>query len=551
MQPLIHLADPNFLFITFAGLLTCCAILVTSWRWQWRFSPLQMLALTVSCLLIALSISMAPSRWEDIFRLTPSVAMSLGFPLFDHPTQGPWIDWPYGPMMALVFLPIAFLRNFPLWMMVAAAFLSFLMVAIPTIACLYHFFKSRSVRRIHLINLVLLFTLFSLNCAPLTLLTTRILADSVMMFFLIIALGLFSGYQEASLKREVMIWVALSLAFWSKQLALPVLLLLPVLQVFLKRRLAFRFALIGLITFAVVSLVFIATIGWERIYFNMFFGLRELPLQASLKNGYGQAVALKSWGGWFTLAKGASEAIGHSVVPLFVLICSSRLVPKAQISHHPGLRGARIFLLAALALAPLNILARVSMGGEINNYASSLLCLTISALGVVSYLIETNALKGNAFAFPTKVLLLFLAGACAPQIYSCFHSYQNVSNWVMVRDFKFAQKNPSNFYITDSPIFALILNKQYPHSIMGLRHRVTSGAAIDKKRVLEFLPAPAQHIRVEVNSFNVHELFCPGEKKKGQKEGFYDCVVPEGLGNHLEKMSSDEIISKLKIKEWQ
>jgi len=538
---------PGFLLFFAMGLVAAAIGLASLRVLKVRLNWLQIVSLALIGVSASLFIGTCPSRWVDAFRLTPSVAFWLRYPLLEHPVHGALIDWPYGPVAALAYLPAAFFYRFPLVTLNLAGITSFLLVAGASGLVISSFFRDRNKYRTEFISLVLLFLIYSLKVEPSRMVMTEPMSDSIALFLALLAVFLLGRYRQADLKKEIVIWSCISLAFWSKQTSLPLFILVPLSQIIWGRHLAPRLILVGAITFSVISVVMIGVFGWESITYSMFKVLPQLRVKTQLNFDFGALADLRSVAGMVSILKGTWEAICFATFPILILLFLLRFRLMSDSRSHPGFRLAQICFLFSIGTLPASVIARISGGGSYNSLAMPVLLLSLGVLGLMAAALESEPQLERHTRLAIKVFLVFSVVALLPEVISVRRDYQFRARWVAFRSLDLFRRHPNDAYDATTPFWGLVENKRLYHSTTGLRHRAGAGFQVDKKRLLEFLPYEAHFVLVDPTGFRQEELrslFCPYWKGK---PGIQECFIPEGLGPNIEKMSEEEVKLKFRV----
>ena len=299
----------------------------------------------------------APYHAWDGARLAPAIALWNAEPLYSTSRTGSVQTTMYPPFSAIAFAPAA-LFDQPGAAMLAGSLLAHCYYFFPV---LYLCLSLPGDRKLS-VMLLFLFVTVSFNYAELGASASRVHADAPALGFGLAACLVLTREKLSPHRRFALAASLVWLSIWSKQLLLPLAILLP-LWVLLAhgRRAALHLTLwlVGLGTLFAVGLLVV--FGTEGLFFNTVAIPGAMPWIRKTP---------------FNLAYVFMELVDYLLPILLVLLgCVVLLLREDPVSNlRTWLRGNAWMLvfLAALALVPSSVLGRVKVGGALNNLSYTL-----------------------------------------------------------------------------------------------------------------------------------------------------------------------------------
>ena len=383
-------------------------------------------ALALACLLVVNEcVRGVASRWS-VNRLAPALAFTRGINPYTTYEQGPQISWMYGPGAVLAYTPAALFSS-PVASVVAAHVWTALLVWTPVLAiCLMSCGAHRSWGRTPGLCAFALALLLAppWRLSPLHEVTGRVIADAPALACSGWALFvLVFGPRRRQRLRLACTALLATLAVWTKQTTLPILLVLPV-AVYITEGpvaalwLALYAALMNGLALALFSVPF----GLDRLFFVMITHPLNWGWQAEVT--FGQLNYEPLQGGLLQRLR-VLLGVGHECTLLalpavvVILLLSLRALsgdggqsrgrgsPRAK-------RAASVAAALALGMLPLAMLARAKAGGYMNVHSSWCYFLTICVCVFVAShgaWDDANGLPGPRGRTTAYALLLALGTA--------------------------------------------------------------------------------------------------------------------------------------------
>ncbi len=300
------------------------------------------------------------SPWDTV-RIAPAMALLRGFPLYSGQSSGAVLSTMYGPVATLAYVPAALARD-PAVAAILGRWLAFLYTFTPLVVCcaIKNAESDRSWRRA-----VLVLATFGLLVAPsLQYSTTFLHADAPALGLMGLACLLAARPGGPGVAPAVVC----ILAILTKQtmVALPFALIVAA-WLDSGRNAAVRFALILAVTAAVFLGITCWFLDWDAFVLNLVKIPGGVPWRGESPTN---------------LAVTAAELIVHGLPFLVALGLCFLGVAEDESS----VRRSRVFMLAAVALAPMAILGRVKQAGDVNSFSPALypLLLAVASRAVAS-----------------------------------------------------------------------------------------------------------------------------------------------------------------------
>jgi hypothetical protein len=426
-------------------------------------------------------------------RLAPALDLRQGHPLYHPDGQGPVSGWIYPPLSALAYLPATF------WgdgadMILAGKVLSLLFYFGPVALVLTREWRRGRVSAEMAVVLFAAFALLTAAMRPLRYVATEVIADAPALGLGALALAALGSVRGAGPTRPlVLAAAAATLATWSKQLAVPLLLLVPVwCGVTGGLRALVRGLAVTAAVAAVVSLPLALAFGPRELWFNTVVLPSRHPWKSFPPPGGFAAVlprlALHEW---------------PVLAPLLLLLAARAVVTRRQ-----RRKGAPIdpappwmpFLAAGMLEVPLGLLGFVKVGGDENSLAHFLYPLAVAALLLASQLMTTlPALKwvvvvaAVAAAVPDAVQTgLVLARRSAPPPPGAPRAPDWIDEHRAVA--RYLRDHPGEAYFPCHPLEHLTVDGRQYHFEYGVFDRFLAGFPVPEGQLREYVPPHARYV---------------------------------------------------------
>jgi hypothetical protein len=475
----------------------------TAWRWKSEsrldrvLAALAPMGAVVVLVHLVEALARGPILEMNASRVANAVALAMGYNIFPGATEGPLIDFMYGPMFALAYTPAA-LASSPSGAIWIAILQSFLFVLVPFAWLAFAAPEQRS----HLVAsaaVVCLGLLCSYDKA-LTWATWSVLADAPALAFGGCACACLLSRHGAPTNRQ-MGFVALFavLAVWSKQTAAPIVVALP-LYVWLLHgwRSAFRLSLFVAGTGLIVSLLFVLWFGFDGLLFSMFQVPGGVQWKHTLRGGSTLGDLLTALG---RLAATSSVA-GVLVLAVAAMNVRRGLSVREWLRLQPWTGLAWV----ALLMVPTATVADAKIGGEHNVFAISTYFMTGAALlGLVQTTSTTRPLVRAAALLTMAAILAFGIGdelRSADRYAALRTSVNQLRDWrnnPEERATAFARAHPDEVHFIADPLVGLYSDGKLYSNMFGRYDRQLAGFATTAEMMLAHGPPRLRYVAVRRN----------------------------------------------------
>jgi hypothetical protein len=419
-----------------------------------------------------------PESEMNASRVTPAVALARGQGVYAGPDHGAVIDFMYGPMAAIAFLPSA-LASSPSGTLAIAGVLNLIAFFVPMAWLL----ASELPRPVALASFLCFALLVSYDLG-LSFSAFTIHADAP-------ALGLCAAACLAHLS-GVRAAPALSaacavLAVWTKQPAAPIVLALPLYALLTGgpregARHALWLAALGIVS----SLLFVLVFGYRDMVFNMFTLPGRMPWYGEAEHGRTPA-ALNS------LRLLALQNRWPAALLAILAAISAR--GAGGVWRWLGAHRWTLLALVGLLMAPTAVLGGAKIGGYLNTHSFTnyfVLGAATLALG------EAAARAGSPARRPAAALLLALLVALAiaslaspRQERAVRGALARLRAWrtnPQQQAYDFARAHPGEVWFPWNPLASLQAEGRLYHSEIGIWNRELVGMEMSEANLRRHLP---------------------------------------------------------------
>ncbi|MDB5352991.1 MAG: hypothetical protein JWN86_4238 [Planctomycetota bacterium] len=432
-------------------------------------------------LIVALVVSAglaAPFSPWDTVRIAPAMALLKGHPLYAGTGSGAVLSTMYGPIATLAFVPAAMVGD-PALAAVLGRWLAFLFTFAPLVACcrLSAPAPGRSWRMT-----VLVVGTFGLLVAPsLRYSTTFLHADAPALGLLGLACLLAARPGGPGLGAAI----ACALAILTKQTmaTLPPALIVAGWLV-AGRAAALRFAAVLCLTGA----AFVATTWWLVDRDDLLLNLVKIPGGVPWR---GQAPG--------NLAATVAEMLVHGLPFLAALgvFGSCRTDDESA-------RRAKVFAIAALALAPMAVLGRVKQAGDVNSFSPALYPLLLAVASRAAAVGPPLAIRRGTVA-AMAVLIVFGSMRLAEEIRLL------TKERAFDTESAFLKAHPGEVYFPWNPAAHVAVEGRPTHHLFSAWERGEAGFPVREAHLRSGLPRGCRYVAFPL-------------KRLGPMVGFGSCV---------------------------
>ncbi|CAN5589312.1 hypothetical protein BH09PLA1_BH09PLA1_21570 [soil metagenome] len=467
------------------------------------------------------AVAAAPLFDWNAGKIAPVVAMVRGqpqnYPLYQSPGDGVMTAWIYGPVPALLFLPAALFSR-PTDVIMTGVAINALAVLLPVLCLHARLARSRSFA---ILSTVLVIA-FCLQCESLRRAVFMITPDGPAIGLSVLSCAMLLGRRTTL--HLIGSATCITLAVWCKQTIAPATIVAPIFLALVDGpRAAMKYVALLLAVFAIVSLVLIASFGWENLYFHMITIPRLHPWRD------------ESRGKTFALIIGLRDLLFDGAPMSVALIVVAAIGGKTL--RGLAIRSGWIMLpMTAIALVPGSVLGYVKVGGFLNNFAMTTLFILLAASVAASAIIREMktihaptmvraAICGAIIAYAVNIALVRRdLPAMASRISNPYANDQEIV-------YRFAVKHPQTGYFPWNNLSTLLAEGRLYHFEWGIRDRYDAGIQPTSGQVVDHLPARIRFIAFpdSAQSEFARNLFrlATREIKDDNLPGFVIYVPPE------------------------
>lgn len=416
-------------------------------------------------------------------RLAATFAIVKGYRLFYGPHDGPILNFLYGPIAALVYLP-ATLASTPTPAILIGGFINAALFFVP-IPWLVSRLDGRGPHP------WLWMTAAATACAIAFVSSTfavfAIHADAPAQCFALLAcIPLVHRRPEDTARDFSLSGLFLALAVWSKQIVVPLAVALPLFlwlsegwpacKAYLTRAIP-----IGLI----VSLALVLAFDPEKMIFNMLVIPSHHPWDPPGLEGF---------------IAGTREMVDAAHLYLLALAVLP-FADRESWSHGPGAwrRWLRrhpwtLFVLAAVLLTPTCVVSRIKLGGLANSFYSNYLLIAGVIVGWAEVVMTTR--RAAMRRLGCAILLVIAAAG----IYARSNLWERLPLWQRAREnsheiaYRLAKRYPRQIFFPWQTLSTLLADGDLTHFAYGLYDRELAGFAPSAEHFRAHLPKSLQAI---------------------------------------------------------
>ncbi len=449
-------------------------------RWEVRGAVLAaagtalLLAVLVPHLLLE-----AHHHWDyNAVRLQRSFVLAAGEPLYAGPARGAILDTIYGPIGAVAYLPVTVLRT-PAAAVLAAQVLAVLYVFLPVAWLLWR----RSLGgRLPALLAVLAFAALACGLRSLAYVTFTIHVDAPALGLGVLAVAAVSGSGAAKPRRWLVATTFAALAVWTKLVLLPLPAALALWGLWSggRRRLGWCLGSLA-VAGAAVSGLMIAGFGPLP---NLVLNLWTVPASHTLP-GLSRFAA----GAWGLLADEAAAWV------LWLVAVGLLRLDGRDLRRDP----AAVFGLVALVTAPLAVMARLKIGGDVNAHAYvSYFLVTGALLSLCRSASRLAAARRLLAVLPPAAAALLLA-VQAPAVLRSYTATPGPPPHQLA--WEYAARHPGEVYFPRLTLASLLAEGRVYHQMPGLVDRRVAGIPTSREHLLAHLPARLAAVAFYDNAF--------------------------------------------------
>lgn len=394
-------------------------------------------------------------------RLAPVVSMTKGYALYYPPGEGPMLSWIYGPLGALMYLPVAPFGDSDT-MIVAGLLLAQLYVVVPLFLCHWRVRGEGGPRRLAVV-LAFLMTFLALSLRYGTRYWyEKVHADAPALGFgLLSCMFLLSASGPPSRRSLILSALFASLSLFCKQTEIGVPLGL-VLFVALAhgRGPALRAAAWIAGICAGLGLLALGVFGGRALWHNMITIPAGHPWQKPGLQGLLWSAGILLEHGWPAL-----------------LILLPGFVTAARNGRAAAARPWMVFFSVALAMVPTSILGQVKAGGETSSLHALLFLYAAASLSLVDGLAEApeGKVRTRAQVVAAAVMGLLLAAVGYQMAAQTLPAEAFLADNVFRQADRLSRSRPGEIYFPSNPLSTLVTEGKAYHFDYGVFDRCLAG----------------------------------------------------------------------------
>lgn len=444
--------------------------------------------------LVANRIFTAPFWDWNAARLSPTFALVKGYQLYYGPDHGSILNTIYGPVPAIYFLPATLLNSFN-GAIILAASLSAAITLIPIAYILVGI--NRAQNAILSVNLWLGTCLYSLADPSLNYSSFVIHVDAPALGLGALAAIFLIRYQRHKTASQLLLSALFAvLSVWSKQVMLPLILVLPLYLGLSNNFTALRQYLVYLLG------ILLGTTTLFSFWFgidNMIFNLWQIPTAHGWINGANNLIEK------LELALNTVKQLISQSSQLWLAGLVMVLLTKPRMSNlsqwcatNPWL----IFFLSAIALIPPSIISRVKIGGDINAFSFTIYFLLMGCFSLGCELISTNR-KSQFSAKISLTLLCLILITHLPNFTTSKNTFQEVLGLAdnpRQKEFLYLRNQPGSIYFPWNPLAGLMAEGKLYHFSYALYDRELASFPITQNHFERHLPASFSQNQLKVSA---------------------------------------------------
>ena len=477
------------------------------WNYLDRFMAAWMPITVVIFLELSLRELLAQPSWPiNAGRLTPTFALIHGYQLYYSSDTGPILSSIYGPITALSYLPST-LANSPTIAIILASLVSIFFFFIP-ILWLHIGKRTQSPQQLLLAIYVFIgFCFYTLNSPSLSYSAFRIHADAISLGFSAFAcVVLYYRKQKDSIFPLLLSATLAILAIWSKQVALPVVVALPIYIFLADGYRCFKRYVLCIFAVGIIFLVIFASIFNPQI---LFFNLFTLPGSHPWTSD-NKLVAL------FGSNRKLMQEYLLSVTIIIFCVLSQFLFTDFKVLDRSKLQewinNNRWIMLAivGILMIPASAAGNVKVGGDINAFSFTLYFFAASAsLGLVKLANSLLPSQIKSFSRATKLIVtisivIFIFSEFPPPFPTIYRQLQNLNNNSSQIAYEYAKKYPGQAFFPMQPLSTLMAEGKLYHFAHGLFDRQHADVLVTDEHFKAYIPA------------NIKLVAYPGSGKKDE-----------------------------------
>ena len=486
------MADEIFYGYFAAFLLFTIFFLALKLFFTWEAADICIVSLSLTILLLSCSgiiIQILCSPWSnwDASRLAWTFSIRYGYSLYPLIGEGPMLSESYGPLAALVYLPLIFINASPTLVVILASLISVCFYFLPLLwICLL---SSR--KFLFALCIFAWFCLFTFNSRSLNSSAFSVHADAPALGFSALACAIL---YNRKLRNVTLLFSAIFsiCAVWTKQSLMPILFALP-LWIFLSNnhKYAKRY-IIYIILFGILTLIFFSCIfAFQNLRFYMFTYPDRCPWQ------YGANPAIALLKASFNLLKDCFLLI--IIASLLIILSlyrsrsynnSAKNILKNWICDNQWL----MFLVISVLMVPTSLLGNVKAGGAENTLSPAVYFIAAAcALGLMKYiafsLYPHNALTNKISILSFILLLISLIFISIPTFRDKLPALLNLGNNYQEVAYKYAKKYPAEVYFPEAPLASLLAEGKLYHFQFGISDRELIGFPVSREHFRAYIPS--------------------------------------------------------------
>lgn len=462
----------------------------------------------------------APHSFWNFARIWPIKLLLAGEPLYSGANAGIVNGNLYGPYAHYFYLPALLANDIDVQVMLGSA-LSTLILLIPSMLIIGEFITEPKNKRITLAAGTIFFLLIVQSSEPLRQVFRNIHADAPAIG--ISALALYFINRHLRNNDNVSLYAACALAataVWTKQIAVPVVVLIPIIMWRLKSLQSGRKTLNHMISIglAVSVVTLLICRQFSEVYLNIWKIPGSHPWFTTLfENNFPKIVSSPGKLGMKlqVLVEACAEITIHSIVIFAILFIFGLVVKKLKAVNFSEFTGKNLLSVIWLGLLflPMGLLGRVKVGGDLNPFGfplyffalvcSILFVITLQKIGEISIFPNlTKSIKHLTF-----LALIILTGLTATWIsakrLNQAVKWKTIPKWSEDEAVAYL-KSHDKCYFPWNPVAHLEAKKQAVHFQYAIYDRDLAGLPITQEHYALGLPPSTAYVVIPNHPMRIY-----------------------------------------------
>ncbi|MDJ0582987.1 hypothetical protein [Crocosphaera sp.] len=427
-------------------------------------------------------------------RLIPSFALSLAYPLYPSPGDGPAWSALYGPVTAITYLPTT-LTVSPTDAILLGSIITAIIFFLPVL--LLHIAYKKNIKHVSLGLFTFIGWCFYVLSSPsLTYSAFRIHADGIALGFGGLAMVfIYFRHHYKSIVFFILSAICITLSIWSKQVILPIIVALPIYILFADGRRHFLSYLLCIISsFIIISGIFLLVFDPASMFHNLIVIPGSHPWDNSNK--------------LIALVGSTRQLLKFSLLPIITVIFVISLYFKNDIQTVKNIREwlknnpwiASVAL--AIFLIPSSSAGFSKVGGDVNAFSFTLYFISIAAslallqlsIGEQNIFVLPDLIPSLAKLFIVISIIAFTITELPPSFPTLARTLTNFRNNSTETAFLYAKKYPYETFFPWQTLGTIMADRKIYHFVHGINDRNDANLPMNQETFKAYLPPKFQRV---------------------------------------------------------